>query len=332
MSSSRDLPAGALAVCLACFIAGCQSSPHDPTEKYYLVASNIKLPYWQAAANGLTSAATRLKVQAEMVGPVTYDRKAQHEEFQRIVAKKPSGILVSAADPELMKGDINAAIAAGIPVITMDSDSPASRRLMFVGTNNYEAGRMGARVLAKQLNGKGNVVVFSIPMQANLEERLHGYKDGLDAYPLISIVQVVDIRGDPALAFDKTVEIVGSGKLKVDAFVCLEATSGKEVAEVLNRQKIQNKTVVAMDTDDATLDWIDRGMIVATIGQKPFTMAYFGLKVLDDLHHHKPEPLLNNWAQNLVAPIPAVVDTGATLIDRTNLSEIKKITRTAASR
>jgi ribose transport system substrate-binding protein len=270
-----------------------------------------------------------MKVQAEMVGPATYDPKEQQAEFRRVVAKKPSGILVSAADPELMKNDIDAAIAAGIPVITMDSDSPASHRLMFVGTNNYQAGQMGGRVLAKQLNGKGNVVVFTIPTQANLMERLHGYRDALAAYPQISIARIVDTRGDPTIAFDQTMEIAHSNN-KFDAFVCLEATAGKEVADVLNRQKVQGKTIVAMDTDDGTLDWIDRGVIAATIGQKPFTMAFFGLKLLDDMHHYKPEPLANNWAQNLQSPIPSIVDTGATLIDRGNVGEVRKATTRAS--
>lgn len=265
-----------------------------------------------------------MKVQAQMVGPDTYDRKAQQEEFQRIVARKPAGILISVADPDLLKGDIDAAIAAGIPVVTMDSDAPTSQRLMFVGTNNYQAGLMGGRLLAKQLNGRGNVVVLTIPTQANLKERLHGYQDALAETPQISIVQTLDMQGNAAMAFDKTMEVIEAGKVKVDAFVCLEANSGKEVAEVLNRKKLQGKTVIAMDTDDGTLDWIDKGLIAATIGQKPYTMAYYGLKVLDDLHHYPPKPLAGNWAQNLLSPIPNVIDTGATLIDRNNLGEMRK--------
>lgn len=332
MFYSRIPSAGILCVSAFCILTGCQSSMHAPDEKYYLVASNIKLPYWQAAANGLAGAAGQLRIQAEMVGPATYDPKAQQEELRRIIAKKPSGILVSAADPELLKGDIDSAISAGIPVVTMDSDAPGSQRLFFVGTNNYDAGLIGGRVLARQLKGKGSVVVFTIPKQANLEERLHGYRDALVTFPQISITDVVDIRGNAAMAFDKTVEILGSSKKNVDAFVCLEATAGKEVAEVLNRQKIEGKTVVAMDTDDGTLEWIERGGIVATIGQKPYTMAYVGLKVLDDLHHHKPQPLAADWAQNLLSPIPAMVDTGATLIDKGNLGDIRKVSTRASIR
>src|ERR1700687_4745212 len=98
-------------------------------------------------------------------------------------------------------------------------------------------------------------------------------------------------------AFDKTMEIMEKRAVKVDAFVCLEAVACPEVAEVLDRKKA-DKVVVAMDSDPLTLQWIQKGRITATIGQKPYTMAYFGLKMLDDLHHHKITPLDTNWAKD----------------------------------
>jgi ribose transport system substrate-binding protein len=312
---------GALPVLL--LLSACTASRHTSDERYYLVASNIKIPYWQAAAAGLNRAASLFNVQAILSGPDTYDRQAQLAELRRVIALKPAGIMVSAADSDLLKDDIDRGIAAGIPIITVDSDAPASKRLLFIGTNNYQAGITGGRVLAKQLHGKGKVVVLTIPGQSNLAERLRGYRDALAESPQIEIAQVVDIHGDPAAAFDQTMQIVKSGKLNVDAFVCLEATAGKEVGEVLSRNKIQGKIVIAMDTDEGTLDWIDKEVIVATLGQKPFTMAYYGLKVLDDLHHYKLNDLGRNWMQNLQSPIPANIDTGAILIDRSNLKEMR---------
>ena len=103
--------------------------------------------------------------------------------------------------------------------------------------------------------------------------------------------------------------------------MCLEATACEEVAEVLDRNRIRDKIVVAMDTDQGTLEGIEKGLIAATIAQKPYTMAFVGLKLLDDLHHHKPAPLDAPWEQNTQAPIPSFVDTGATLIDQSNVRD-----------
>jgi ribose transport system substrate-binding protein len=264
-----------------------------------------------------------MKVTAQMVGPDKYDVNEQREHFRAAVAKKPAGILVSVADPESLKGDIDAAVASGIPVITIDSDAPGSRRLFFIGTNNYQAGLTGGRLLAKKLGGKGNVVMLTIPAQANLSERRRGYEDAL-ADTAIKIIETIDVHGDPGIAFDKTKELVTNPKSNIDAFVCLEATSGKEVADVLNRNNVQGKTIIAMDTDEQTLGWIGKGGIEATIAQKPFTMAYVGLRMVDDLHHNAPQPLAGDWTRNLRALVPSAVDTGSTLIDRSNLEAIRQ--------
>lgn len=319
-------PLSRLARCVALIglaipLVNCGGRPHAADEKYWLVATNIKLPYWQAANAGLTAAARQLGVLAEMIGPDTYDPQAQREEFRRVMAKKPTGIMVSVADPELLTPEINAAIAQGIPVITVDSDAPASKRLLFVGTNNYQAGVMGAQLVARELKGKGSVVIYTITGQENLKERLRGYQAVFAEHPQIRIREIVDIRGDPRVAFDRTKEIIASGKDLPDAFACLEAIACAEVADVLDRNRITGKLVVAMDTQEMTLEWIRKGMIAATVAQKPYTMAFYGLKVLDDLHHHRPASLDANWARDIFAPFPMVVDTGVTLVDRSNVEE-----------
>jgi ribose transport system substrate-binding protein len=300
-------------------ILGCGSSPHSVEETYYLIAANVKLPYFQAARAGLLKAAAELPVKAEMVGPDTYDPKAEHEEFQTVLQKKPAGILVSAADPAAVKGDIDAAVAQGIPVITIDADSPQSKRLFFIGTDNYKAGTMSAQLTVKLLNGKGNVAIYTMPEQANLKDRLRGYKDVFADHPGIKITDTIDIKGDPRIAFDRTMAMVEKDA-KVDAFVCLEAIACPEIADVLDRKNVHGKVVVAMDTDQRTLDWIQKGMIAGTIAQKPFTMAFTGLKMLDDLHHHPLGSLSSNWEENPFSPIPSFIDTGELLVDKSNLS------------
>jgi len=300
-------------------MTGCAGSPHEPTEKYILVAANTKLGYWQTALAGLNHAAAEMKVKAEMAGPDTYDTKAEHDEFQRAVGQKPAGILISAADASLMTPDINAALAQGIPVLTMDSDAPESKRLFFIGTDNYKAGNLGGKLTAKLLGNKGNIVVLTIPSQPNLKDRLHGFEDAVAEQQGLKVAQVVDMKADPTIAFDTAKQML-DGKNKVDAFVCLEAISCPEVGEVVSRQNLGGKVkVIAMDTDQRTIDLIQKGVISATIGQKPFTMAYYGAKLLDDLHHNKPTSLTANFVQDPKSPVPTFVDTGSFVVDKDNV-------------
>jgi ribose transport system substrate-binding protein len=322
----RLFPALALAF-IAISLLSC--GPHDSSEYFVFVAANLQVPYWQAAGAGFTRAGAQFKVRADFVGPNTYDPKAERDALDQAVQQKATGILVGVTDPALLKDGIDKATAAGIPVITMDSDAPASKRLFFIGTNNYQVGMTGGLRLAQELKGKGNVVVFTMPDQHNMQDRLHGYRDALQRTPNIKITRVVDIQGDPRIAFDTTTQIVGKEKDQVDAFVCLEAQSGKEVAGVLNSYQVTGKVVMAMDTDPETLQMIQSGSIAATIAQKPYTMAFVGMQMLDNLYHHKPPALDTDWSKDSFAPIPSFVDTGSALIDKSNVDSFLQAKQSA---
>lgn len=318
LHSHRILQCAAVAALLAALLS-CGGG-HSSDEYFVLLAANVQLPYWKTAASGFSHAAEEFKgIRSDVAGPQSYDPRAERDALDEAVQKKAAGILISVADPAVLKESIDKAVAAGIPVITVDSDAPTSKRLFFIGTNNYQAGFTGGQRLAKELHGRGSVVVFTMPDQQNLQDRLRGYKDALAKTPDIKITRVVDIQGDPRIAFDTTTQIVGKERDKVDGFVCLEAQSGKEVAGVLNSYHVTGKTVIAMDTDQETLDWIQKGLIAATISQKPYTMAFVGMQMLDNLYHHKPSSLDKDWSVDNYSPIPSFVDTGSDLIDKSNV-------------
>lgn len=305
---------------LATFLLGC--ARHSSAEHYYLVTVNTKLAYWQSAAAGLDKIAREYDVHADMRGPTNFDPQDEVSEFRSVVALKPAGILVSVADAKLMQPAIDDAINAGIPVLTVDSDAPGSKRLYFIGTNNRLAGHLGGQELVQKLGGKGNVVFFTNSGQPNLEQRLDGYKDILADSPNLHIKDVVDIKGESTAAFDYTQHALPlTGKDRVDAFVCLEASAGPEVGEVLRRNNARDRVVIAMDLNTDTLNDVKQGYIAATIAQKPFTMAYFGVKMLDELYHNPLPSLTKDYAVDPSAPIPAFIDTGSTLVDASNVGQ-----------
>ncbi len=315
----------ALTLTLSCGAA------HDSDEFFVLVSANLQVSYWKSAGTGFANAATQMKVRSDFAGPQNYDPKAERDALDHAVQQKATGILLAVTDPALLKDSIDKAVAAGIPVITIDSDAPSSKRLFFIGTNNYQAGFAGGQRLVQELKGKGNVVVFSMPDQSNLQDRLRGYKDALARTPEVKITRVVDIQGDPRIAFDTTTQIIGKERDKVDAFVCLEAQSGKEIAGVLDSYHLTGKVVIAMDTDQETLDWIRKGVIAATIAQKPYTMAFVGMQMLDNLYHHRPASLDADWSKDSFAPIPTFVDTGSGLIDKSNVGSFIQSGKNLAS-
>lgn len=306
-------------------LEGC--TRHSKSERYYLVTVNVDLPYWKTAFEGFQKAGVEYGVTAELRGPDKFDPQAEVAEFRSAVASKPAGILVSVTNSSLLAPEIDAAIAAGIPVITMDSDAPESKRLYFIGTNNLQAGRLGGQRVAAQLNGKGNVVFFTMPGQPNLDERLKGYKDVFAGFQGIKVVEVFDMKGDSGVAMDKAQEYLArKGNDHIDALICLQSSAGKDVGEAVRRSKAAGdlgRLLIAMDTDVATLQLIKEGIIDSTISQKPYTMAYVGLKALDNVHHYPMKAAAGtDYSLDPFSPFPALVDTGVSLVDRSNVEGI----------
>jgi ribose transport system substrate-binding protein len=297
--------------------SGC--SRHSKKEVYYLVGVNMALPYWQTGAKGFNQAAEKYQVTAKVVGPENYDPQGELAALQKAVAAKPAGILITVADESVVGPGIDAAMSAGIPVITIDSDARGSKRLFFIGTNNLEAGRLGGHRVIERLGGTGNVVFFTIAGQPNIEERLRGFKDVLETRPNIHIVDVVDIKSDARTAFDKTQEMLSlTGPKKIDAFICLESASGKMVSDAVKRSNSTDRTVIAWDVNQDTLDGIKAGSINATVAQKPFTMGFIGLRALDDIFH-SPISLTRDFSADAFSPLPEFVDTGTALVDQKNV-------------
>ena len=300
------------------FTLGCER--HSLKEVYYLVSVNTSLPYWQTAAAGFNKAAAQYKVTAKVVGPENYDPQGELTELKNAVAAKPAGILISVADASVLQPEIDAAVSAGIPVITVDSDAAGSRRLYFIGTNNLEAGRLGGQRLIAKLGGKGNVVVFTFAGQPNTEERLKGLKDAISARPEIKIVEVIDIKSDPKSAFDKAQSYMSqTGAKAIDGFVCLDSSSGKPVSDAVSRVSGTKAFVLAWDVNQDTLDGIKAGTIEATVVQKPFTMGYVGLKALDEVFHYPPAQLSKDYGADSFSPYPVFVDTGTSIVDKNNV-------------
>jgi ribose transport system substrate-binding protein len=301
-------------------LSSCQTPYHDQEERYVFVASNINLPYWQEAQAGLTDAAKQMGVKSELTGPEKFDPQEQLAALQKVIASKPSGILISVTRPDVLQNAINDAIAQGIPVIAVDSDAPNSKRVTFVGTDNYKAGGESARRMGDLLKGQGQVVIISVPGQLNMEERVRGVSDTLKKYPGMKVTQTLDDKGDPRVANDEVSALL-KAKTRIDGIICLEASGGSGAAEALHRLDVKIP-IVGFDKDPETLDWIDRDGITATVTQKPYVMAYYALKFADDLHHNAVHDF-KDWRTAPAPPLPTWVDTGTAVVDKSNVKAFR---------
>jgi ribose transport system substrate-binding protein len=318
MTRRGTLAARVVVIAGTMLIGACSEPAHDRNEHYVFVATNINLPYWKEAEAGFLDSGKTLGVSAELVGPTTYSPNAELQAFRQAVEQQPAGICLSAARPELFQGDIDKAVALGIPVICVDSDVPNSKRLTYIGTDNFKAGRESLRRMAVLVQSKGNIAVITIEGQRNLDDRVAGVADALANFPALKLTKILDGKGDAKSAFDQVSDLIQK-KENIVGVICLEATGGAGAADAVHRFNMEGKLpIVAFDNDPETLNWIDKGAIAVTITQKPYVMSYYGLKFLDDLHHNSVHQF-KDWKNAPGLPMPTIVDTGTVVIDKSNL-------------
>jgi len=294
-----------------------------PKEQLYIEVSALgNLDYFFDHKMGMEMVGKELGVRTEYVGPAEYDMNAMVAALEQSIAKKPQGLVVVGFEPSL-NAVVDKAVAQGIPVVTVDADLPGSKRVAFVGTGNFNAGVVGGTKLANLIGGKGKVAIMLKPGQSNLEERVAGYKAAFAKFKDIQIVQLVDTQSDPVQAAQGAAALLQKYP-DLAGIACVEAAGGSGAATAVREaKKVGQVKIIAMDRGNEVLDAIKDGVISASVAQQTALMPYYAVQILFNLANSKVAITTDNKSAGVLG-IPAVVDTGAIIIDAQNYRFFKR--------
>jgi ribose transport system substrate-binding protein len=312
---------------LAVIFVGCSKAPEQAAapaaaeestmDQLYIEVSALgNLDYFYDHKMGMEMVGKELGVRTEYVGPAEYDMNAMVAAFEQAIAKKPNGLVVVGFEPSL-NAIVDKAIDQGIPVVTVDADLPGSKRLAFVGTGNYGAGVVGGHKMAELIGESGKVAIMTKPGQSNLEERIAGYQSALAEYPEIEVVQIADTQSDPVVAAQAASALIQKYP-DLAGLACVEGAGGSGAATAVREAgKAGEIKIVAMDRGNEVLEAIDEGIISASVAQQTALMPYYAVQIMYNLNNSKVAITSDNASAGVLG-IPAVVDTGAIIVDESN--------------
>lgn len=136
-------------------------------------------PFWSVVKNGVTAGAKDAGVQVDYHAPETFDMVAMSQLIDVAVNQKPDGLIVSIPDASALGPSIEKAVAAGIPVISIDSGSDVSKELgalLHVGQDEYSAGKAAGEKL-NQMGGKTGICINQEVGNVSLDLRCKGFSD-----------------------------------------------------------------------------------------------------------------------------------------------------------
>jgi ribose transport system substrate-binding protein len=206
----------------------------------------------------------------------------QMADVNDLVAKGVKAIAISPSDPNMETPWLNN-LSKSVSIITVDSDAPASKRLAYLGTDNYAAGQLAGQLIKQALPKGGKIVLFVGKKNAeNAVEREQGITDCLAG----SNVHILDIMEDNA----------DIGKAKANAAraiadypdlameVGLWSKNGPAILSAVNdAHRIGKIKIVCFDQDVDTLSGIKSNAIYATVVQQPYEIGYQSTKLLAHL-------------------------------------------------
>ena len=266
-------------------------------------------PYWSVVKNGMDDAAKTLGVKAEYLAPETFDMAKMAQMIDAAVASKPDGLVVSIADPAALSEPVKNAVAAGIPVIVIDSGGGKLTKelggLLYLGQSEYEAGVMaGERI--KKLNVTKAVCANHEVGNVSLDDRCAGFAKGLGVdVPVLNGVMDPTEMKNRLIAYLKTnadtqfVLTVGIGGAE-PGLVALEelGLTGKVKIGTFDLSP-----TILQATADGKMEW--------GIDAQQYAMGYIPVVMFDLWKKYKIAPI----ADYPTGPGFVTVETAASVID-----------------
>jgi simple sugar transport system substrate-binding protein len=235
-------------------------------------------PFWSVVKNGVAAAGQDMKVQVDYRAPETFDMVAMGQLIDAAVNQKPAGLVVSIPDASALGPSIQKAVAAGIPVISMNSGSDVSKKLgalLHVGQDEIEAGRIAGTRL-KEMGGKVGLCVNQEVGNVSLDLRCKGFTEGFGGK-----VTVLPVTNDPADVRAKVKAAVAADG-SVDTILALGAGTAGEptVAAVKEAGKTGAIRVATFDMSANFLKSVAGGEAVFAIDQQQYLQGYLPVAFL----------------------------------------------------
>lgn len=243
------------------------------------------------------SASTGKKVNVLYLGPdgsnATEKIDSQIALVQQAVAQKVSAISISCNDAVKLQQSLDDAVAAGIPVMTWDSDSPASRRFTYYGMDNKAGGGVAARLIAKILGDTGAVAVISGTRgAANLDARVDGFYEEITTNHTGMQVIAKEYCDDDPPTCAARIEAVMTAHPELKGWFfaglwALNTTSATDPTQTAMptweaATKAGNVKTVVFDTLPFELDLLKAGKVHGLIGQKYYGWGYDSVQMSYD--------------------------------------------------
>ncbi|MDP4182318.1 MAG: substrate-binding domain-containing protein [Bacillota bacterium] len=252
-------------------------SPLSYKYTFAFVSQQKNDPYWEEIKKGIEEGANEQNIALQIMEPDWTNQANELDYINMAIMSKVDGIITHSYNMPQFTDIINKAWNAGIPVITVDSDSPSSSRCSFIGIDYNDAGKRAAEVLLQSSPKEAHVAVLST--DTGDETRVKGFIDAVSSNPKVHIDTIETTDSNILSARSKLRSILLKNK-DINYVYCTDYTNTIGAArEIIDLNKSEKVEIIGFDcrqenSRNYEMDtYLQNGTIKANIVQTPFTMG-----------------------------------------------------------
>lgn len=271
------------------FFISCGKSENSSEEKRTIafVMKTLNNPYFIDMKNGAEEAAKNCGVNVLIqAAEREVDVEKQMQIIENLIQRKVSALCITPSGSKEVVPAIVKANHAGIPVIIVDTrvDSKTLNEsggtvLTFVGSDNYDGGRLAAKYISEQLTGKGRVAILEgIPGHETGDARLKGFHDEIKKYEEVRIITSQTANWERDQGYNVFQNILQANP-EVDAVFACNDMMALGAIEAISLSKTKKKIiVVGFDAIKDSRNAILNGTMSASIAQNPEEMGKLSIE------------------------------------------------------
>ncbi|HZR38501.1 MAG TPA: sugar ABC transporter substrate-binding protein [Ktedonobacteraceae bacterium] len=284
--------------------------------KFYVIThGQASDPFWSVVKKGVDQAGHDMGVQVIYEAPPTFDMVAMSHLIDAAVAAHPDGLVVSIPDPNALGTSIKGAVAAGIPVISINSGSDAAKSLgvmIHIGQTEYQAGLGGGQKMAAA-GVKNALCVNQEVGNAALEQRCKGFSDAMKQGG--AKVTEIGVNLNNPTQTQQTIEAALQHNTSIDGILALGPTGATPALKAVQDLNMTGKVKLAtFDLSSDVLQAIKSGQMLFAIDQQQYLQGYL------------PIVLLTLYKTNLNTVANDVLMTGPGFVTKDNVDKVIQLT------
>jgi len=271
------------------------SAIRNPLIFAIIIPNPNRAVFFKMLKNGMNAAAQPLKaygVSLEFYYTDGFNEENIKPVLSYLKKKEVHGIAIRFKDDDLIQQAIDSLTEEGVTVITFDSDIPNSKRLCFVGEDNYQIGKMAAELLAKCTNSEGKVAMITGSNQIRAHQlRAKGFKEALsEVYPRMTPLDPIETLEQDIIEYQETKKLLSEHPDITGIFIV--AGRLKKIIQAIEESGIQKKiSIVVCDYIQESSPYVKRGIVDFAIGLSPFQEGCIVIETLFEAVHNSKKDI-----------------------------------------